>query len=599
MTDYTNNSVLFNVTTISLSCRQSHLCWDASAKSSDRFFNMASLLPEGAFLGWQIYVQEDGSSAVKAFSSQDAGLTVEDYAWIFQGCGEAGPISASIPDALFTEKRRIYSLTSSEAGYETDGSSSRRSREGCFKELLDMMAEAGAVMRIVAIAGRSNRESRGTILLSLPQKLSLRMRTMLSLTFPHTLLTEAVAALPVSEQLSKDVLSGSMAELLCALAQRNRMKDDNDDLPVFDSELDFCFVEDDDKLFTPLDELELSVRTYNCLKRAGINSVERLRSLRDEDLRKIRNLGRKGLDEIKQKLADMPALSQPAPSTGESYIEMLDGLIGLDQVKQQVAKIAAFARMKHNMAALGHEASPIVLNMEFTGNPGTAKTTVARIMAGILYETGVLPNNEIIEVGRAELVGKYVGHTADKVKEVFKQAKGKLLFIDEAYSLVDNRRGDYGDEAINTIVQEMENHREDTVVVFAGYPEEMKEFFSRNPGLRSRVPFTIHFSDYSAEELARIATAEAKKRGFSLSHAATDKVRSLCRIAAQQPRLGNGRFCRNLIEAAILGYASRVYGRDDTPTVRGFVLTADDFVAPDPTLSAPKQTQRIGFSVKE
>ncbi len=237
--------------------------------------------------------------------------------------------------------------------------------------------------------------------------------------------------------------------------------------------------------------------------------------------------------------------------------------------------------------------------MEFTGNPGTAKTTVARIMAGIRYEIGLLPDDRLIEVGRADLVGKYVGHTADKVKEIFKQAKGKLLFIDEAYSLVENRRGDYGDEAINTIVQEMENCREDTVVIFAGYPDEMKEFFSRNPGLRSRVPFTIHFNDYTADELAQIAEAEAKKRGFSVSSTAAEKLLSLCRVAAQQPKLGNGRFCRNLIEDAILGYASRAYGGDGSPAARDFVLMADDFAAPDTAQFASEQPRRIGFGVKE
>ena len=158
----------------------------------------------------------------------------------------------------------------------------------------------------------------------------------------------------------------------------------------------------------------------------------------------------------------------------------------------------------------------MVLNMEFIGNPGTAKTTVARITAGILHEIGLLPTSELVEVGRADLVAKYTGQTADKVKEVFQKAKGKLLFIDEAYALTDCWENSYGDEAISTIVQEMENNREDTVVIFAGYPDKMNEFFSRNPGLRSRVPFTIRFSDYSAEEMAQIVEAEAKKRGFSL-----------------------------------------------------------------------------------
>ena len=597
MTNYTDNGILFNVASVSLIRPHSYTFWDAAAKAGERFLNMASLLPEGAFLGWQLSAADKAPGAVMAFSSAGAGLTAEDFAWVFETCGAVGPLSASLSDDLFSEHRWIFLLTPSAAEGETENSFSRRDRESRFTELLDMLTESGAIMRIIARAGRS--ESRGEILLSLPQQLTLRMRTMLALTFPNTRPAALTAEGPACGLLSEYMLGNSMTELICALTKRDREKGDNDDLPAIDGESDFCFREDDEETYTPLEELELSIRTYNCLKRAGIYSVERLRALKDEDLRNIRNLGYKSMDEIKQKLAEIPPLSKPLLPAKESYREMLDGLIGLDQVKQQVKKIAAYAMMKRDLAALDRESLPIALNMEFTGNPGTAKTTVARIMAGILYETGLLPDDQLIEVGRADLVGKYVGHTADKVKEIFKQAKGKLLFIDEAYSLVENRRGDYGDEAINTIVQEMENCREDTVVIFAGYPDEMKEFFSRNPGLRSRVPFTIHFSDYSAEELAQIAEAEAKKRGFSISSAAAEKLLSICRVAAQQPKLGNGRFCRNLIEDAILGYASRAYGGDGSPAARDFVLMADDFAAPDTAQFASEQPRRIGFGVKE
>lgn len=597
MTNYTDNGILFNVASVSLIRPHSYTFWDAAAKAGERFLNMASLLPEGAFLGWQLSAADKAPGAVMAFSSAGAGLTAEDFAWVFETCGAVGPLSASLSDDLFSEHRWIYILTPSAAEGETENSLSRRDRESRFTELLDMLTESGAILRIIARAGRS--ESRGELLLSLPQQLTLRMRTMLALTFPNTRPAALTAEWQACGLLPEDILGSSMTELICALTKRDREKDDTDDLSAIDGELDFCFREDDEETYTPLEELELSIRTYNCLKRAGIYSVERLRALKDEDLRNIRNLGYKSMDEIKQKLAEIPPLSKPLLPTKESYREMLDDLIGLDQVKQQVKKIAAYAMMKHDLAALDRESLPIALNMEFTGNPGTAKTTVARIMAGILYEIGLLPDDRLIEVGRADLVGKYVGHTADKVKEIFKQAKGKLLLIDEAYSLVENRRGDYGDEAINTIVQEMENCREDTVVIFAGYPDEMKEFFSRNPGLRSRVPFTIHFSDYSADELAQIAEAEAKKRGFSISSAAAEKLLSICRVAAQQPKLGNGRFCRNLIEDAILGYASRAYGGDGSPAARDFVLMADDFAAPDTAQFASEQPRRIGFGVKE
>ena len=192
------------------------------------------------------------------------------------------------------------------------------------------------------------------------------------------------------------------------------------------------------------------------------------------------------------------------------------------------------------------------------------------------------------------MVAKYTGQTADKVKEVFQKAKGKLLFIDEAYALTDCWENSYGDEAISTIVQEMENNREDTVVIFAGYPDKMNEFFSRNPGLRSRVPFTIRFSDYSAEEMAQIVEAEAKKRGFSLMPEAQQRVLDICSGAAGNPDAGNGRFCRNLAESAVLSYAERIFGQEESTDGCDFALIGADFSLPS-ALREVRQSRTIGF----
>ena len=254
---------------------------------------------------------------------------------------------------------------------------------------------------------------------------------------------------------------------------------------------------------------------------------------------------------------------------------MLDEMIGLEEVKSRIKKVIAYAKLKKDLEAEGKEFIPIALNMCFVGNPGTAKTSVARILAGILYEIGLLSNRYPLEVGRADLVAQYVGQTADRVKDIFRRSRGKLLFIDEAYSLSDQKAGSFGDEAINTIVQKMENHRDETVVVFAGYPKEMDAFMSRNPGLRSRVPFVIRFDDYSSEELTQIAEAEAHKRGFSINPSARKKIQSVCKAVKKGSDFGNGRFCRTLIESAVLNYSERIYSTDNTK--RKLVLTAKDF----------------------
>ncbi len=356
-------------------------------------------------------------------------------------------------------------------------------------------------------------------------------------------------------------------------------------------------VKDANTEYTSIEDLELSVRSYNCLKRAGILSLEQLRRMTDDELRKVRHLGMKSFAEIKQLLAEMQVTPVAVPLKAKTYMDMLNELVGLDEVKDQVRKITAFAKMKQDMLASGKDALPISLNMEFVGNPGTAKTTVARIVAGIFYESGLLTENGLVEVGRADLVGKYEGQTAAKVKDVFQKASGRVLFIDEAYSLVENWEGAYGDEAISTIVQEMENRRNETIVIFAGYPDKMESFFARNPGFRSRVPFRIHFKDYSTADLVEIVNYEAESRGFTIDEHAKDKILSICETVAGKAEAGNGRFCRNLVENAIVEYAARVYDCNVQDELGKWSLLPDDFSIPAAAVMEGKKSNPIGFRI--
>lgn len=283
-----------------------------------------------------------------------------------------------------------------------------------------------------------------------------------------------------------------------------------------------------------------------------------------------------------------------AKPKGSAYDE-LNEMIGLAEAKTVIKKALNYYKMQKIYQTRGFKEDHPAMHMIFTGNPGTAKTTVARLFARIMRENGLLSKGHIVEVGRGDLVGKYVGWTAPTVQAKFKAAKGGVLFIDEAYSLVDDRDGSYGDEAINTIVQEMENHREDVVVIFAGYPDKMEAFLQKNPGLRSRIAFHVPFADYSTDELCEIAQHIGRAKGMSIDDGAIDKLKVLFDIARLQGDFGNGRYVRNVFEQAKMNQASRLMECDlDTISDREIsTIAADDIVVPS---SARTNIQRkIGF----
>lgn len=281
-------------------------------------------------------------------------------------------------------------------------------------------------------------------------------------------------------------------------------------------------------------------------------------------------------------------------TVGSAYTE-LEELIGLQSVKAVIGQALDYYKVQRLFAEKGRDAEHPAMHMVFTGNPGTAKTTAARLLARIMKENDLLSVGDLYEVGRADLVEKYVGWTAKHVQKLFSQAMGSVLFIDEAYSLLDDRDGSFGDEAINTIVQEMENCREDIVVIFAGYPDKMDDFLAHNPGLRSRIAFHVPFADYDTEELYAIAELTAKKKGLRLDPAVRDKLLPILSAARKTPGFGNGRYVRNLIERATLKQAGRLVKLDAAQMTSEAIsiLTAEDFDVLD---EKQPVRQRIGFA---
>jgi probable Rubsico expression protein CbbX len=255
-------------------------------------------------------------------------------------------------------------------------------------------------------------------------------------------------------------------------------------------------------------------------------------------------------------------------------LDQLDAeLVGLAPVKARLREIAAFLVVSAARRQLGLDAQPPSLHMSFTGNPGTGKTTVAQRMADILHRLGFVRKGHLVAVTRDDLVGQYIGHTAPKTKDVLKRAIGGVLFIDEAYYLYrpENER-DYGQEAIEILLQVMENQRDDLVVILAGYKDRMDTFFRSNPGFSSRIAHHIDFPDYSGAELLDIARLMAGGMNYRLSGEAEAALREYLALRTRQPHFSNARSVRNALDRARLRQASRLF--DDA-------MRGDAAVAPE------------------
>ena len=277
-----------------------------------------------------------------------------------------------------------------------------------------------------------------------------------------------------------------------------------------------------------------------------------------------------GIDEDKRTLADL--------------LDELNSLVGLETVKQKVSDLIAYQKVQQLRRSHNLYAQKNTLHLAFTGNPGTGKTTVARIVGRIYKQIGLLSKGHFVEVSRTDLIAGYQGQTALKVKSVIEKAKGGVLFIDEAYSITENDHSDsYGRECLTELTKALEDYRDDLVVIVAGYTEPMEKFFESNPGLKSRFNTFIEFPDYDAAELEKILVSLCKQNDYVLCGELLAAVRSYLNdcTAKKDNNFSNGRFVRNIFDELVMNHAKRVVSIDNPSKDDLSILGTADFVVPE------------------
>ena len=284
-----------------------------------------------------------------------------------------------------------------------------------------------------------------------------------------------------------------------------------------------------------------------------------------------------------QQIRNNQSVQQATYINNKEIFQVIDNhfnkFIGLQHLKKYIKEIYAMRLINERRQQIGLNCAKQVLHMMFKGNPGTGKTTFARTLAQLYYELNILSKGHIIEVDRADLVGEYIGQTAQKTRRMIKRAIGGILFIDEAYSLARGGEKDFGREAIDSLVKQMEDYQNDLVIIMAGYPAEMNYFLRLNPGLESRFPFIVDFPDYCVDELIKIAKQMAQERDYLISK---QTLRLLTQhfnylLSDEGYNFSNARYIRNIVERAIRKQAMRLINTEPILTEDLMLLTNDDF----------------------